>query len=316
MSQTKSQSKGFTLIELLVVVGIIGALIGILVPVLAIARKRSNMMLEGANLSSATKSLALYGDGNKTFYPGLSSTGKFSTASFQGGKYWASANGSAPTTGYATNETNSYAWAVLLEEGSVAPKQLIAPGGETGGNSAGAALVIAEIAPEATSLKAPTTATDGQVQSHLHTSFAMLAYSDATLRSEWKATTSNEAPVLSTRLIFGEGNSPAPGVANFNSVWTDAQSGKWEGSVARNDASVGREKFNNDVELQDSIKNLKFGSTIYSVVAISNAARCGLWGKSAGTATSGTAFNQANFGSTPAVAPAPQTVGFLGAAND
>ena len=88
MSQIKSQSKGFTLIELLVVVGIIGALIGILVPVLAIARKRSNMMLEGANLSSATKSLALYGDGNKTFYPGLTSTGKFSTSDLHFVIYW------------------------------------------------------------------------------------------------------------------------------------------------------------------------------------------------------------------------------------
>lgn len=313
MSQTKSQSKGFTLIELLVVVGIIGALIGILVPVLAVARKRSNMMLEGANLSSATKSLALYGDGNKTFYPGLTSTGKFSTAAFQGQKYWAGANGSAVTVGLGNNATNSYAWAVLLEEGSVAPKQLIAPGGETGGNSAGAALTIAEVAPEATSAKAPTNATIGQVDSALNTSFAMLAYSDATLRAEWKATTSNEAPVLSTRLIFAENSTP--GVGTFNAVWTDALSGKWEGSVARNDASVSREKFNNDVELQDSIKNLKFGSTIYSVVAISNAARCGLWGKSDGTATAGT-FVQANFGSTPATGTAANTVGFLGAAND
>jgi len=315
MSQIKSQSKGFTLIELLVVVGIIGALIGILVPVLAIARKRSNMMLEGANLSSATKSLALYGDGNKTFYPGLTSTGKFSTSDFQGQKYWATANGSATNVGRNINAANSYAWAVLLEEGSVAPKQLIAPGGETGGNTAGAALAIAEVSPEPTTNKTTTgtAGSPGHVDSSLTTSFAVLAYSDATLRAEWKATTSNEAAVLSTRLIFAETGAPAATAGNFNSVWTDAQSGKWEGSVARNDASVGREKFNNDVEMKDSIKNLKFGSTIYPIVAASSGTACGLWGKSEGTATSA-AFGSGNYGG--AVVATGGTTGFLGAAND
>lgn len=313
MSQS-IKSKGFTLIELLVVVGIIGALIGILVPVLAIARKRSNMMIEGTNLSSIVKGLAVYGDGNKGYYGGVTSTGKLSTASFNGQKYAAKANGSATDVGYDVEGTTSYAYAVLMDEDALAPKQLLSTG-ETGGNSSAVIAIVAEAAPEGSTDKASTTsAATGLVSSVANSSYAVLAYGEKGLRSEWKSTTSQQASVIATRLIFNDGAAAAAG-DTYSSVWTDAKAGKFEGSEARNDTSVNRVKFAGETDRKDVLKNFKYGANVYAFSAVSSKDACGLWGKSAGVA-SNTALPAASYGGTPAATDAAQATGFLGAAND
>lgn len=302
---------GFTLIELLVVVGIIGALIGILVPVLAFSRKQASMTIEGANLASITKSLAVHADGNKSFYPGLSSTGRLSTTAYLGTHFAATANGASALVAASNNTCNSYAYAVLMDEDNVAPKQMISPG-ENGDISGSAPLLIAPATPQAGAARAATTAlSTGLVDSRLNASYAMLAYGASDLRAEWRGTVNGMTPVLSSRLIFSTNGAPQPN--QYCSVWTDARNGVWRGSIARNDTSVVREAFSSDAEILDQFKNLKFGSVVCPTGSLSTATTCALWGK-ADSATSGGA-TPAHFGVSTAT-NGTGGKGFLGAAND
>jgi prepilin-type N-terminal cleavage/methylation domain-containing protein len=67
--QLKRLSLGFTLIELLVVITIIALLLGILIPILSLARRSARACVCGANLRRIGMGLSMYAQDNKGFYP-------------------------------------------------------------------------------------------------------------------------------------------------------------------------------------------------------------------------------------------------------
>jgi prepilin-type N-terminal cleavage/methylation domain-containing protein/prepilin-type processing-associated H-X9-DG protein len=66
-SRQRHASTGFTLIELLVVIGIIGVLLGVLLPVLAGARRSANGVICQSNLRQWAMAMTMYADDNN-FY--------------------------------------------------------------------------------------------------------------------------------------------------------------------------------------------------------------------------------------------------------
>ena len=61
--------RAFTLLEILIVIGIIGLLIGILLPTLEVVRHKSYITVCGSNLRSLGQGLTIYANENKGAYP-------------------------------------------------------------------------------------------------------------------------------------------------------------------------------------------------------------------------------------------------------
>jgi prepilin-type N-terminal cleavage/methylation domain-containing protein/prepilin-type processing-associated H-X9-DG protein len=66
---TTSRDNGFTLIELMIVIGLIGLLIGILLPALAASRDRARVVTCGTNQRSISQGLVSYAANNKNNLP-------------------------------------------------------------------------------------------------------------------------------------------------------------------------------------------------------------------------------------------------------
>jgi prepilin-type N-terminal cleavage/methylation domain-containing protein len=71
--------KAFTLIELLVVISIIALLIGILLPALASARSHARQLQGTTQVRGMHTGLTLFGQSNKSWYPGIDSNGRLIT---------------------------------------------------------------------------------------------------------------------------------------------------------------------------------------------------------------------------------------------
>ncbi|MEM9346713.1 MAG: prepilin-type N-terminal cleavage/methylation domain-containing protein [Planctomycetota bacterium] len=104
----------FTLIELLVVISIIALLIAILLPALSAARQSAQQIQSTTNLRGMHQALVIHAQSNKTYYPGLESSGKrFITAAD---------NYSATSGGMVQGRM-----AIMIEEDLVTPDYLINP---------------------------------------------------------------------------------------------------------------------------------------------------------------------------------------------
>lgn len=240
--------RGVTAIEVLVAAAALAVLAGVLliVPMMGRTHVHSPLLKESVNLRNMHLGMATYAISNKDYFPGLTAAGDYIGKPFQGEYYGAmpNANNAAEKTsgdGCTVSTGANLAMAILLEEGVVAPAQLVSPG-ETEETSSSISKTMTVISPDTVAgvKVAPAgpghPAVIGEVRDE-NFSFSMLAYGKPGLKPEWKANQNQQACILATRLIFHV----KPGA--FNSVWMDAESGKWKGSVVRNDNSTNIDSF-------------------------------------------------------------------------
>lgn len=298
MSQNSMKKFGFTLIELLVVISIIALLLGILVPVLGIAKKNANIMKESVNIRNMNLGMNTYGGTNKDWFPGLNSSGKYSTANFAGEYYFASSTNVTDVsnaTGANVDSNNNLALAILLEEGQCAPAQLVSPG-ENGANSSTTPFAFTPATPDTIQgTPAASGAATGEV-TNVNSSYSLLQYYSATLKSEWKGNQNQQAIVCGARLIFTDGAAPA--ADKFSTVWTDSQSAKYKGAIAHGDNSTNTESFNKgDITAAPTyFANLKYGSKVFSPNATSGT-QVAIFGFHTATANYGGTSNLGQLGS-------------------
>lgn len=241
--------RGLTAIEVLVAVVALLVLAGILVPFLSVRTRHGTppIFRESVNLRNIHMGMAAYSASNKDYYPGLTATGGYIGKPFQGEYYGAmpnAANAAEEITGdgCTVSTGTNIAMAILLEDAQVAPAQLIAPG-ETNETSGSTPKVLLPAVPDgvAGTKVAPTgpgtPAVVGEFRDE-NFSFSALAYGKPILKTEWKANANPKACVFATRLIFHAKT------GDFNSLWTNTESGKWKGSVVYGDASTNIEVFN------------------------------------------------------------------------
>ncbi len=277
MSQ-QSKKSGFTLIELLVVISIIALLLGILVPVLGVAKKNASILKESVNLRNIHAALATYGTSNKDWFAGYTAAGKIAgfdiptsaSVNFLGKYYAAVTNSDGSTSGTVSTsiaDTTAYAQAILLDEASTTPAQWVSPGetNVTGGNKAvthESGTVLEAVATKATqtvTTAATNTSTTGMV-SVFNSSFAVLAYGSGTLKPEWKSNQNNQAIVAGSRVIGDTDTAFDTNASNsFNTVWTDDNSGAYKGSLVRGDTSTVTENFKRN-DPSSTFGTLKYGS--------------------------------------------------------
>lgn len=193
--------RGFTLIELLVVISIIALLIAILLPALGAARQAARKMQNTANLRSMHQACVIYGQNNKTYYPGLHSDG----TPWTGPEL--AAEGIAPS-GH-SGEMIVPRYAFLVKEGFITPEFLVSP---------------------ADTDRVPVM--EGDLVLNINNSYAALdirsiAAGTADSQRAWRDDMNTRTPIYSDR-----NTSLVPGVDGAASVWNDKQ---WEGGVVYND---------------------------------------------------------------------------------
>jgi prepilin-type N-terminal cleavage/methylation domain-containing protein len=209
----KRQNKGFTLIELLVVISIIGLLIAILLPALNAARTAARKMTNNTQLRGIHQAFVTYSNGNKDWYPVVQSNGLIDGDTTYFGTYQLS---QANVDDQAL--ANDAVMVTMLNDGFYTPEYVINPKGQS--DSAAPAGVV----------------------DAFNYSYAMLFFSDDTIgagseeapsplgSAEWKQTLNTRAVIMTDRLVYNS--------TSYSSLWTEADSTRWQGGVVRNDNSV------------------------------------------------------------------------------
>ena len=201
------KSRGFTLIELLVVIGIIALLIGILVPVLAGARKIAQRMKGSAQLRGIQNAMVIYSDKNNNWFAGTNKNGKFVDHTYEVGD----------TNFLNDAPTPSVVYWLLLKGAFITPDQLVSPledSREEYNVTDNSAYADSSFAAEFDESK--------------KYSFAMLDIdSSNTLKRNWRNNSNGQIVVLCDRNT---------GDAEEQASIHNAK--KWEGSVAWNDGHV------------------------------------------------------------------------------
>jgi len=199
----RDHRRGFTLIELLVVISIIALLIGILLPALGAARTTARKMQNSVNLRSIHQACVIFGQDNKSYYPGLHSDG------------------------------TPYTSAELVAEN-------ITPGGHTGIMIVPryAFLVKGELITSEFMVSPAdsdrTAAVPGDNIKNSNNSYAaldlrILGSSTADCRSAWRDDMNTKTPIYSDR-----NTAVLPGLDAASSVWSP-EPGTWQGGLVWND---------------------------------------------------------------------------------
>ncbi len=212
--------KGQTVWELALGIGALALLALVVMPMLGHATDCSLIVADMSRQRNTATSMQTYATANKGYFPGLTSSGQYMKTGLNGTKYRADANATnaaqvASGDGCTLSAGGNLAMALLLEESSITPEQLISAG-ET--NPA----ITAAVPKHGTPFKVG----DG------HLSHAMLAYGRASLRGEWTDHANPKSIILGTRLGFEKT------AGTYHSMWTAPGSNLWIGSVVFGDGST------------------------------------------------------------------------------
>jgi len=223
-------SKAFTLIELLVVISIIALLIGILLPVLAAARQAARKTQSSTQVRGIHQALVTHSQGNRTFFVGLGSNGKFVNS----GDPYKGIESVFPGNQLVGAKFPRVRYEILMDSDFFNGGYCISP---------------------ADADKDEWTSGGVTTDNYSYTMLEMLPGTGAFATSlnpgrkrhnDWRDTVNSKAIIMSDRNTsdpYSQGSSsdssdPA-GAGTMSSVWTTQNSGSWIGTIAWNDNHTG-----------------------------------------------------------------------------
>ncbi len=217
----KSWHHGFSLIELLVVIGIIALLIGILLPVLGIARKSARQTQNSTQVRGIHQGFFLFSQGNRGFFPGVDNIGTNNDQSFTDGATIRTLNNN---TDLAAGRSVTARFCIAFEANLFTPEYAVSP---------------AEMSDQ---IKLWEDITDNYLSGDHLSSYALSQLTGGQSAREgrlveWSDTNNAQAVMMGDRLKSEHGD---PSVVmtqpeTFVSIWSSNGAPPWNGSVTFND---------------------------------------------------------------------------------